>query len=224
MSNQTPQSVSYGLLPVSLRLELIAEYHGATAVAKSARIDGRRVVRIGLCKDHLLVSKALARADTLTIRFLISLSLTEFCLFWSSARDGAVIRNELKKIAGFAPGDQAWGSAFASRLAISEPMRVIDSLPIYGKSPEAGPFELFSLEVPQRSPSDITNWRFKNGQAETVKPLLPRPPKQKQEPASVVAVAVPDPFLASFHATAKEILDEATFRSLEELSKGDADV
>jgi hypothetical protein len=140
MSDETDNrpAVSYGLLHVVINLTLIGSHNGATAVARSCLVEGQRVVRVGLCQDHLLVNRALARADTLSIRFLVSLSLVEFVQFWGGSRDGAAVRNALKKIAGFSPGDQAWGSQFASKLAITEKMKVIDTMPIFGRSPSPG--------------------------------------------------------------------------------------
>ena len=54
------------LRPVRLTLELIAATHGgATAVAHSGldHENGARIIRGGLCSRHLLVDRALRRAD-----------------------------------------------------------------------------------------------------------------------------------------------------------------
>jgi hypothetical protein len=137
-ANNQPDSLpSFGLLTVRITLELIGEHDGATAIARSALVEGKRTIRVGLYQEHLIVSKALARADALTVRFLIALSLVEFCAFWYAARDGASVRNELKRLSGFAAGDRAFGTAFASGLAISELMRAVDTLSIFGRSPQA---------------------------------------------------------------------------------------
>ena len=211
----------FGLLPVSFRLELIGEWHGATCVARSCLVEGQRVIRVGLCSSHLLVDRALQRGDTPTIRFLIGLSLVEYCAFWSSARDGASVRNGLKKLAGLSSGDQAFGSGFASQLAIAEEMKSVDGMPVFGRSPVPGPHGVVHHHGTAKSPSDITNWA-RNGLAEKPKPIPPKVPKSSPAVAPP-PVAVIDPFLERFHSTAKEILDEATFRSLEELTKGAAD-
>jgi hypothetical protein len=211
----------FGLLPVHLVLELIDSHRGATAVANSVLLDGKRTIAVRLCSGHLLVSKALARADALTIRFLIALSLVEFCLFWSSARDGASVRNELKRLAGFTPGSQAWGTSFASGLAISEPLRIIDTLPIFGRTPESGPFTLFEFSAAMRSPSDVTNWA-RNGQ-EVVRPIPPKPPKTVHVSSgdTIIAPAVtPNLFLVEFHRRAQELLSKEDYSVLEELAKG----
>jgi hypothetical protein len=221
MSEKTNNQASFGLLTICTTLELIGEHNGATAIARSALVDGKRTIRIGLCQEHLIVSRALQRADNLAIRFLIALSLVEFCSFWGTSRDGAAVRNELKRLAGYSPGDQAWGTAFASRLAVCEPMRVIDGFPLFGREPQCGPFTLLELDLPMRSPSDITNWRAKNGTVEVLKPIPPKPPRTSQEPAALVQA--PDPFFEAFHRQARELLDSETFAALEDLSRGATD-
>ena len=218
-----PSLPVFGLLPIAFTLELVGEHNGATAIARSALVDGRRTIRIGLCQEHLIVSRALSRSDSVVLRFLIALSLVEFCLFWGDTRDGASVRNELKRLGGFTPGSQAWGTSFASGLAISEPMRVVDTLPIFGRSPEAGPFPLLEFEAPMRSPSDIRNWQARNGQAEVLKPLPPKAPKTvnvSSEDTVIAPAASPDPFLTAFHRAAKEMLSAEDFAVLEELAKG----
>jgi hypothetical protein len=47
-----------------------------------------RGIRIWLSPAHSLVSRALHRADNLTIRFRVGLALVEFCSFWVGTRDG----------------------------------------------------------------------------------------------------------------------------------------
>jgi hypothetical protein len=42
-------------------------------------------------------------------------------------------------------------------------MRSVDSLPIFGREPQAGPFTLFTFEVAMRTPSDVKNWHSRNG-------------------------------------------------------------
>jgi hypothetical protein len=220
MSEINKQSLPiFGLLTVRVSLALIDSHRGATAVANSVLLDGKRTIRVGLCQEHLLVSRALQRADNLTVRFLAGLALVEFCLFWGDTRDGASVRNELKRLAGFTAGDRAWGSSFASGLAISEPMRVVDTLPIFGRTPEPGPHGLFGVEVAQRSPSDIRNWAT-NGQAEVLQPLPPKAPKTIQPPTVVQA---PDPFFETFHQRAKDLLSPEDFGVLEEMARGVAD-
>jgi hypothetical protein len=222
MPNTNNQSLSsFGLIRVSITLELIGEHSNATAVAHSRLINGQRIIRIGLCQNHLLVSRALQRTDALTVRFLTALALIEFCQFWANARDGASVCRELRKLAGFAPSENAFGSAFASRLSISETMRTIDALAIFGRSPEHGPHELFSFEAAQRSPSDVTNWRSKNGQTEAVKPV---PPKPKSPPVPVLPAATPDPFLSAFYQSAKSLLSAEDIAVLEEMAGGSPNV
>lgn len=217
-TNTQPQ---IGLLTIRATLELIDFHNGATAIAHSTLRDDQRVIRIRLCTGHLIVSKSLARADVLIVRFLVSLALTEFCTFWTRASDGRAIGKELRKLAAYEPGENAWGSGFASRLALCEQLRGIDSLPIFGRTPQSGPFELFTLEATQQSPSDIGNWRMRGGQTETVKPV---PPKKKPAPMlagrpPMLAEPAVDPFLTSFYARARELLDGETFAALETLCR-----
>jgi hypothetical protein len=211
-----------GLIPVHVTLELFEVHNGATAIAHSyMERDGRRIIRVGLCKSHLLVSKALARADTMSVRFLVALSLVEFCLFWASATDGRGITRALRHMAGYGPLERSWGSGFASRLAVSEPMRSLDTLPIFGPTPADGRHLLFELKAQLRSPSDIRNWQLRNGATETVAPLAPKPKKQPARlPEAVPAPASSQQqFYEAFHLVAREALDEATFGALEELTR-----
>jgi hypothetical protein len=207
-----------GLIPVHVTLELIEAYSGATAVAHSyMERDGRRIIRVALCKNQLLVCKALARADTLCIRFLVALSLVEWCLFWASATDGRGITRALRHMAGYGPQERSWGSGFASRLAVSLPMRSVDAIPIFGATPVDGRHLLFEFQAELRSPSDIRNWRSSNGAIEEVAPL---PPKRRKEPARPPETAPASPqqqFYEAFHAVAREALDASTFSTLEEL-------
>ena len=112
----------FGLLSVRVTLELIGEHNGATAIAHSA-LDpgGQRIIRSGLCANHLLVNRALQRADTVSIRFFVALALVEFCQFWANSRDGASVCRELRKLAGYQSHENAWGSGVASRLSVSDP-------------------------------------------------------------------------------------------------------
>jgi hypothetical protein len=211
------EPVRFGLLDVHVTLQLRDESSDATGVARSALSDGRRVIRISLFQTHLFVSRALPRADALTIRFLVGLALSEFCAFWGRTRDGAAVRRALKKLAGFEPHENAWGTGLAGRLAICEPMRIVDSLPIFSRSPQSGPFDLFVVTVEGRSPSDIKNWQVRIGEPEVVRPIPKPPPKPKPEPAVVVSPS--DPFFAAFHERAKELLPSADFELLCELAK-----
>jgi hypothetical protein len=121
------------LRPVRITLELIdPPACSATAIARSdrERDDGTRLIRVGLRPAHLLVQRALHRADTLHLRFLVGLSLVEYCLFWWNTHDGKGVADTLHQAAGYTPNENAWGSGFASRLAISPLL-----LPIEGRSP-----------------------------------------------------------------------------------------
>lgn len=222
MSTPTPAGpqVRYGLLEVHVALQLQDAAGGATGSARSGLCaDGRRGIRIWLAPAHLLVSRALHRADALTIRFLVGLALVEFCAFWVGTRDGAAVTRAFKRLAGIPPGQQAWGSGFASRLACSEPLRVVDTLPIFSRSPQTGSFDLFTLTIEGRTPSDVPNWRLRDDEAEDVRPI---PPKSKVKPpmvAPAVVVPVPDPFLGTFHDRAKELLSADDYNLIVEMTK-----
>jgi hypothetical protein len=219
VSDSTASAV-IGLVPVHVTLELIEAHNGATAVAHSyMERDGRRIIRVGLCKSHLLVSKALARADTLAIRFLVALSLMEFCLFWNASTDGRGVTRALRQLAGYTPQERSWGSGFASRLAICEPMRAVDALPIFGAKPADDRHSLFEFKALLRSPSDIRNWCRHNGETEVLDPL---PLKPKRAPAKPSETPTPSPqqqFLEAFHAVARGVLDQATFSTLSDLAR-----
>jgi hypothetical protein len=204
-------------IAVTVKLKLVDELStGGTAVARSALSkEGERRIRISLNRVHLLVSKALLRADSLLIRFLVSLSLTEFCWAWRQSNDFRAVERALKQIAGMDEESKIFGTGFTSALAASDTLRVIDSLPIFGRSDEVGPFKLFDFTAPLSTPSNILGWR--EGVAGS-----PLPPQQPQ-PKAVVAPqpVVIDPFLASFHKHAGELLDSETFEALTELAKGE---
>jgi hypothetical protein len=92
LETNKPNLPVYGLLHVACTLELIDSHRGATSVANSILVAGRRTIAVRLCSGHLIVSKALARADTLTVRFLISLSLVE--------KDAHSLVNAYRKVHG----------------------------------------------------------------------------------------------------------------------------
>jgi hypothetical protein len=203
-------------ISVTVKLKLVEELStGGTAVARSALSEeGERRIRISLNRVHLLVSKSLLRADSLLIRFLVALSLTEFCWAWRQSNDFRAVERALKEIAGMDEDSKIFGSGFTSALAASDPLRVIDSLPIFGREPKEGPHELFSFRAPLATPSNILGWR----EGAVGEPLPPKP-KAVVAPQPVVI----DPFLASFHKHASELLDSETFEALTELAGGKPD-
>ena len=212
------------LVNVVVKLKLVDELvAGGTAIAKSALSkEGGRRIRISLNKSHLLVSKSLLRADALTVRFLVALSLTEFTWAWGRSHDGKATERALKQLAGLEVENKVFGSGFASALAGSESLRVVDGLPVFGRNGADGPFELFSFTAPLASPSGIAGWR----EGEPGEPLPPKPPKPiMQEPVAVAPpTAAADPFLLAFHQQARELLDAGTFEALTDLAKGAVNV
>ena len=165
-TNNTSGGPVFSLLPIAIILEVIDTHHGSAVVANSTRVEKQRTIVVKLCRSHPLVARSLANADALILRFLVGIALGEYCMFWGQTSDGAAVRNALKKLAGFAAGDRAWGTQFASRLADCGAMKAVDALPVYSpmgeiNSPigETGPFPLFTFEATLRSPSDIPRWR-----------------------------------------------------------------
>jgi hypothetical protein len=211
------QPVRYGLVGVHVALQLQTAHGGGTAVARSGiHENGARGINIWLSQDHLLTNRALSRADSLLIRFLVALALVEFCSFWSGTRDGAATRRALKRLAGIPPHEEAWVSGFASRLAASEAMRVVDNLPIFAKMPQTGPFDLFVLPIEARSPSDIRNWQVRDGATEAMRPI---PAAIKVKPPPMAELPVPDPFLSAFHDRAKQLLGTDDYNMIVEMTK-----
>lgn len=90
--------VRYGLLDVTVALQLQTCPGGATAVARSGlNPDGSRGIRVWLNPEHLIVSRALHRSDSLIVRFLIGTALVEYCDFWRSSADGRAVYRALKR-------------------------------------------------------------------------------------------------------------------------------
>jgi hypothetical protein len=210
------------LRPVRLTLELIDATHGgATAIAHSGldHQDGTRLIRVGLCSTHLLVNRALHRADSVIIKFLIGMSLVEYTIFWWRTDDGQAVVKVLREMAGYASDERAWGSGFASRLAISGLLRSVDQLPIFGPSPQDGPHLIGELKAALKHPSDILRWRVGAPEGEPVK----RKPKAKPAPEAVRTEATAPPRVPSFADTfltcSKEVLDVGTLATLTELIK-----
>ena len=182
-------------------------------------MDGSRGIRVWLSPAHLLVGRALNRADTLTIRFVVGLALVEFCAFWASTRDGAAVTRAFKRMAGIPLHERAWGTGFASRLASSEVMRAVDNLPIFSRSPQAGPFDLFTLTIEARTPSDIQNWRVRADETESVRPIPQSPPETETKPEPAAVLPAPDPFLGAFHDRAKELLPADDYNMIVEMTR-----
>jgi hypothetical protein len=215
----------------------------ATAIARSdlSPDDGARLIRVGLRPAHLLVKRALHRADTLHLRFLVGISLVEYSLFWWRATDGKGVTDALRQAAGYVPGENSWGSAFASRLAISELLLPIDRLPIFDPSPQAGPHILGTIKIVGRSPSDIPRWRIRpDDEPEAGEPIPKRSPKvaaistfpdyqirsgnpvrASASPSGTLAEPVPvttPSFAERFCACAEQMLDPSTYQALIELT------
>jgi hypothetical protein len=208
-------------------LELIDATHaGATAIAHSSRgeQDSTRIIRVGLCATHLLVKRALHRADTVTIKFLIGLSLVEYCLFSWHASDGKGVTDALRQAAGYSLDERAWGSAFASRLTNSDLLRPVDQLPIFGASPKIGPHRIGEFKAVTQHPSDIPRWRSGSLSGERIPSTKPKQSRGSRvvAPGSLTTPAQPSPipsFAETFLQCAREILDTATLASLIELTK-----
>ena len=156
-----PELIKFTLAPhsVAVVLCMVDELNrGGTAVARSAQKDGARTIRIDLNRGHVLVAKALHRADSVTIRFFAGLSLVEFCGYWERSRDGKATHKAFLELCGCRPEQRLFGSGLASQLAASPALQTIDNLPIFGVRNESGPWSLFTLTAQLRTPSDIAGW------------------------------------------------------------------
>ena len=219
----------FALRPVRVTLELIDAPHGATAVAHSGldQQDGARLIRIGLCSKHILVNRSLHRVDTFAVKFLVGLSLVEYCLFWWHASDGKGVTDALRQAAGYSPDESAWGRGFASRLAISDFLRPVDQLPIFGASPKTGPHLIGEFKALTRHPSDIPRWRSSSNappEGERIPTKKPKPSRGSRvvPPGSLTTSAPPAPapsFAETFLQCSRETLDTATLTALTELTK-----
>ena len=216
----------FALRSVRVTLELIDASHGGSTAIAHSRLDQQddtRLIRIGLGTTHLLVNRALHRADTFAIRFLVGLALVEYSLFWWHASDGKGVTDALRSLAGYSPLENAWGSGFASRLAISDFLRPVERAPIFGANPKAGPHLIGELKAVTRHPSDIPRWRSSALSGERI----PKKPKQSRAenvlpsgPITTPAQPSPIPsFSEVFVQCAREILDTATLAALIELTK-----
>ena len=160
-ANPAPELIKFTLAPYSVDvvLCLVDELtRGGTAVARSAQKDGARTIRIDLNRGHVLVAKALHRADSLIIRFFAGLALVEFCGYWERSRDGKATHKALLELCGCRPEQRLFGSGLASQLAASPALQTIDNLPIFGVRNESGPWSLFTLTAQLRVPSDVAGW------------------------------------------------------------------
>jgi hypothetical protein len=165
----------------------------------------------------LLVKRALHRADTVTVRFLIGLSLVEYCLFWWHASDGKGVTDALRQAAGYSLDERVWGSAFASRLANSDLLRSVDQLPIFGANKKTVHIESASLKpycgIRLISRAGVQAHPRANG--------FPRTLSQAgaQYRASRAEYAESPSFAETFLGCARKMLDTATITALAELAK-----
>jgi hypothetical protein len=137
---------------------------GAAVVARSMLDpDESRVIVINLNRGHVLVTRALARADSLLIRHLCAQGLSDFCRWFDDKRDGHAITGAIRSLCGIPRNAMLSQSAFSTRLATCEAFRTLDKIPIYGPRAKEGPFALFRFTVALRDPSDIPNWQVKHG-------------------------------------------------------------
>jgi hypothetical protein len=136
---------------------------GAAVVARSVLDpDESRVILINLNRGHVLVARALIRADSLLVRHLCAQGLSDFCRWFDDKRDGHAITGAIRSLCGIPRDAMLSQSAFSTRLATCEAFRSLDKIPIYGPSPKEGPFTLFGFMVALRHPSDIPNWLLKH--------------------------------------------------------------
>jgi hypothetical protein len=218
--NGEPPAATVGLIVVRVTLELSdMPPSGAPSIVYGCiGKDDRREIRIKLSGNHLLVSKALLRADTLTIKFLIGLALSEFRAIWNKKDDGRATYLALRELAGCGPSLRLSSSALASRLGISEPMRSVDTTPIFGRNPSLDRHELFVFKGAFRSPSDVSKWRPRG--PEDIQPLTPKPLLEPtSEPSGPPQPTAEQRFHSAFYAIAREMLDGPTVEVLEQFTR-----
>jgi hypothetical protein len=143
------------LLPVPVLAD------GAAVVARSLlELDGKtRSILVHLSRRHLLVARALSRADSLLIRYLIAEAIAAFSVWFKDRADGRAVTKALRSLCAIPRDAMLLNSAFITRLSACEAFRSLDQLPIYGPAPKEGPFTLFNFRAALRTPSDIPNWK-----------------------------------------------------------------
>lgn len=119
--------------------------------------SGGREVKIKLFTERLLVSRAISKADQLTLRFLASLLLVEFFVRWNQSRELSVIQSTLiERLGGPWPFNANW-SLLTVELARHELSAGLDKTGIFGGAKTVTPW--FSLECPNLSqPSTLWQW------------------------------------------------------------------
>jgi hypothetical protein len=154
---------------VAVTLQLAAELPKGEPVRVRSKVGeaGERIIALQLNANHILVLRALKRADTLLVRFLLCMAVAEYLDFWGGRFDGRSLRDAITKLAGI-EGEGFWGITLASKLTGSELLRTLDRTPIFGPAPSEEVFELFRLKVQLRTRSDIPGWRPKQERKENV--------------------------------------------------------
>jgi hypothetical protein len=126
-------------------------------IRSAIELDGQRVINVTLNGAHLLVSRSLKRADSLLLRFIISLAIVEYLQFWGNAPDGKPLRAAILRTAKI-EGEGYFGISLASKLAASELLRSLDSMPIFGPTPVSTTHTLFTFHATLMVESRTANW------------------------------------------------------------------
>jgi hypothetical protein len=141
-------------------VDQLSPHHGIGRVRSVLAEDGERQISVILNKSDLMVSKALARADTATIRFFVALLVTEWIHYWEKRHEGRLVRSALRKAANVPEADRLWWTGFASSLARTQLFDELAQMPIYGPAGLLmAPTALFILDnVTLRRESQIRSW------------------------------------------------------------------
>jgi hypothetical protein len=129
-------------------------------IVRSGLAGEERQILVTLNKLDMLTGKALARADTTTIKFYVALLVTEWIHYWSQTHEGRLIRTAMRKAAGISPDFRLWWTGFASAVARTPLFDKVAQVPIYGPAGQLLPStELFPLDnVTLRRESQIRSW------------------------------------------------------------------
>jgi hypothetical protein len=151
---------------VSVTVQVVGELPNGEPVRVRSVLGsrGERIIQLWLSAGHLVVSRSLKRADTLLIRFLLCLALSEYVGFWKgrARHDGGALSRAIIQLAAI-ESEGFWGITLAGKLCASELFRSLDQTPIFGPSPDQEPHLLFMLPAVQlRERSELPNWRPRN--------------------------------------------------------------
>jgi hypothetical protein len=148
---------------VSVTVQVVGELPNGEPVRVRSVLGatGERIIGLWLNAGHIVVSRSLTRADSVLIKFLLCLALSEYIGFWKvrARHDGGALSHAIIRLAAI-KSESYWGLSLGSKLCASELFRSLDVLPIFGPAPSQETHTLFTLSAVQlRQRSDLPNWR-----------------------------------------------------------------